>query len=631
MSKLLIIAIVMGFISCSPGPRRQLNQSERVADMFWLYSKFDQNYAPRNLKEKNFSFKYSELKQQYMKQAMLDQSNETFYQLMMSFIAEFKDAHTSGDIPISSLPGRTKISYLGFKGKRVKDAYLISELLPTIKKGSHYPLKVGDSIEKIDGVELITYIDTHLTKNRNLGHKQANYTALMGKIFTRRSYFNAFSKNQDATLTIKRGEETLDITLPWVTKDFVTFRQEQTKAQEEKKKAQVGASYNLSISDEDYKQLETLTQFVALKSISLENVKSIIAKTKNFKEINSIAFDQFQVQNLAQTFQKQADLDVWTFIELMKAYLEPIAHDPKDIIQVMKKDRFIPAIAHHVPHTSHYKAYTTYKSVKGIKTKIGVIRLHSFSPGGDEADIIKEFKKTLKYFIDFDVQNVVIDMLNNGGGSLTLGTKLAQAMTSKKLELPTIKLKINETWLDNFETKSLSAKSDAEKEIARRTFETLMAKRAKNEILSQELLITSLFPLQMTPNKELIVEKKAYPFNFVLLVNEMCASMCDIFSAMIQDNKLGSIVGSQTMGAGGNVTQHIQAPNSNLIIRQTESLLVRSRDQKDYIENNGIIPDVKIKTYEMQGNKFEKVIEKAFEQFVKPEVKEEKKKEKKIS
>jgi len=617
------MAIIMAFISCAPGPRRQLSQSERVADMFWLYSKFDQNYAPRNLKEKTHSFDYKELQKKYMKNAMLDQSNEQFYQLMMSFIAEFKDAHTSGDIPISTLPGRTKIAYLGFKGKRLKDSYKITELLPTIKKDSNYPIKIGDKIEKIDGIDLLTFINTHLTKTRNLGHAQANYTALMGKIFTRRSFFDAFAKNEDTILTVKRGEETLEITLPWVIKDFVTFRKEQTKAQEQKKKAELGDDYNLTIRDIDYKQLETLTQFVALKSISLEQIKSIISKTKNFEEINSIAFKQFQIQKLEQSFQRQMDLDIWTFIDLMKTYLEPVTQDNgvEDVIKEMKKDRYLPTIVHHVPHTKVYKAYTTYQSVKGVKTRIGVIRLHSFSPGAQEKLVIAEFKKTLKYFMDFDVKNVVIDMLNNGGGSLTLGAKLAQAMTSKKLELPTVELKINETWLDNFETKSLEAGSDSEKEIARRTFQILMDKKANNEILSQSLPITALFPLQMSPNKKLIVDKKAYPFKFVLLVNEMCASMCDIFSAIIQDNKLGTIVGSQTMGAGGNVTQHIQAPNSNLIIRQTESLIVRSRDQKDYIENNGIIPDVKIKAYEMQENKFQKIIEKAFEQFVVPEKK----------
>jgi C-terminal processing protease CtpA/Prc len=46
------------------------------------------------------------------------------------------------------------------------------------------------------------------------------------------------------------------------------------------------------------------------------------------------------------------------------------------------------------------------------------------------------------------------------------------------------------------------------------------------------------------------------------------------------------------MGAGGNVVNYQQAPNSHLDLRQTESLVVR-RDGT-YIENVGVTPDVTI-------------------------------------
>jgi len=92
----------------------------------------------------------------------------------------------------------------------------------------------------------------------------------------------------------------------------------------------------------------------------------------------------------------------------------------------------------------------------------------------------------------------------------------------------------------------------------------------------------------------------------VLMVNEMCASMCDIFTGILQDNKLAKVFGMQTMGAGGNVTTHFQAPNSGVSIQQTESLIVRSNGE--YLENNGVKPDRPYNTFEHLNTKFQGVI-----------------------
>ncbi len=70
--------------------------------------------------------------------------------------------------------------------------------------------------------------------------------------------------------------------------------------------------------------------------------------------------------------------------------------------------------------------------------------------------------------------------------------------------------------------------------------------------------------------------------------------MCDIFASVFKDNKLGAIVGSQTMGAGGNVVMHGVAPVSKAIVMQTESLVVDANGK--YLENRGVVPDVAMDT-----------------------------------
>jgi C-terminal processing protease CtpA/Prc len=128
--------------------------------------------------------------------------------------------------------------------------------------------------------------------------------------------------------------------------------------------------------------------------------------------------------------------------------------------------------------------------------------------------------------------------------------------------------------------------------------------------------VETLMPFEILPNESL-----KRPLRIVLLVNEMCASMCDIFSAMLQDNGLATLVGSRTMGAGGNVVTHFQAPNSHLIVRQTESLILRrlgGNEQESqewdaaYIENHGVQPEIEIDMSSLSGEKYQTAQELAY-------------------
>src|SRR5438067_11466 len=112
------LLFVCAAIGCSPAPSRVLTPDEKRADMLWMYSMFDQNYAPREYKAKTLGFDYQQLKADYLQRALQTTDNESFYYLMNNFVAEFHDAHTGATLMTSSLPGRTQIAYLGFEGVR---------------------------------------------------------------------------------------------------------------------------------------------------------------------------------------------------------------------------------------------------------------------------------------------------------------------------------------------------------------------------------------------------------------------------------------------------------------------------------------------------------------------------------
>jgi len=90
--------------------------------------------------------------------------------------------------------------------------------------------------------------------------------------------------------------------------------------------------------------------------------------------------------------------------------------------------------------------------------------------------------------------------------------------------------------------------------------------------------------------------------------------MCDMFSALLIDNKMAITLGSKTMGAGGNVVSHREAPNSHLIVNQTESMVLR-RDGSE-VENRGTDPTIPVNVVETVADKYEPVRKKAIEYFV---------------
>ncbi len=627
--RFIVLTISLVFlIGCQPEPARKLTEQERVADMYWLFSKFDHNYAPRTLKEKLHGFDYERLKDKYLEEAKADQENPEFFQLMHKFIAEFKDAHTSGSIQISTLPGRSKIAYLGFSGVRDGKNLVVKKILPSIRtedlniieKASAYPIKEGDIIMELDERPLFIALQEDILPYRNLGNDESNKSGLLNGLFTRYSHKTPMPKKDMALLKVKRGKREFEVEIPWVTKDFVTFREEQKEAIRKKAARASGDSeYDRDITEGQFEILKTMTELISRGLISFEKITQILSTEKDFSKIQTAFYQNMEAYDVRDNFRLPQEEYLWPMIGMFEAYFGAATDEKekKTPFEELKEKRFVPEDSYPVEKAATFPAYITFKKNEaGEREMIGVINISTFNPVGNADDILKEYKATLKHFADFGVKKLVLDLIDNGGGSLELGYKMSQALTTKKIELAKIQYALNENWIDNFHSSSLNAAGDFEKEIARRTYVELNDQRDQGLKLSKPYSLHSLYPFKIVENTELMIDDKPWEFEVVLVTNELCASMCDIFTAMFSDNKLGKFIGTQTMGAGGNVTTHIQAPNSSLVLRQTESLFVRTNDEKSYIENNGIKPDIETEIMNERNKKFQPSMTKAFEVLV---------------
>ena len=610
MLKSLFLVLILIMAACSPAPRRQLTQDERTADMKWIYSIFDHNYAPTAHKEKLFKFSYDEVKASFLNRAQKEQSNHDFYMLMLEFIAKFQDAHTSGSLQASPLEGRTKVAYLGFNGTRDGDKFVVTKLLPTISSESNFPIKVGSVITKVNGLSLKENVDQKLTKYRNLGLDEANYTSLMGALFSSTTLTRPLPTEDTIEITIEVEEKEKTITLPWIVKDLPVFQKEQKEALSEKT--------GHALTESQVNIISSLSFLVQNKFMTLKKVTSLIQHTQDFNSLIEDAYNLMSHVSISDSFELDNFNEIWDSLDIVELIMTKQSISSKSGAEkLLEKERSFNQQFYPFEESTTFPAgVLVYTDSNSKKHRVGYIFINTFSPENSSEIALKEVKAALLYFKDMGITKLVIDTLDNGGGSLELGNKLGQLLSSKRLALPKLEFKVNETWVDNFDKASANASSDAEKELAKRVFQDLEQLMANSTPLSKPYEIDTLYPFQLSGNEDMLKnETEEFKFKTVLLINEMCASMCDIFAAILKDNKLATVMGTQSMGAGGNVTTHSQAPNSKLIVRQTESLVVRTNGE--YLENQGVKPDKEIKTFEHRDTKFADVIDTALAELTK--------------
>ncbi|MGB0454143.1 MAG: S41 family peptidase, partial [Bacteriovoracaceae bacterium] len=378
-----------------------------------------------------------------------------------------------------------------------------------------------------------------------------------------------------------------EVELPWITKDFYEYQREQTLAQQSltktpgtKKKTEFHMRCFSPSGLFDYNQCPEF--------------KSLIRNHAGFK--------------FGNTFRRFNPRIEWIISEVDESG-DVVVNNKKEVtpFEVLKKVRFVPSNAVVIPGAKTYPAYvTSQKTAAGVMMLVGVVNINTFSPAGAEADVLKEFKATLEAFKNLGVKRVVIDTINNGGGSLSLGMNLAQSLNSRAIEFPSVEFRLSESWIDQFERGTIWGTNDTDKELKKRVYNALLADQSSGKWLSRPFNASRLFAQAFTPNEKL----KDHGFKYVLLVNEMCASMCDIFAGILQDNKMAKVLGSQTLGAGGNVVMHAAAPNSGIYVSQTESLIKRTNGE--YLENNGVKPDLALKVNESTSKRYDKVLKEAF-------------------
>lgn len=187
-----------------------------------------------------------------------------------------------------------------------------------------------------------------------------------------------------------------------------------------------------------------------------------------------------------------------------------------------------------------------YIDSKVLEGNIGYIELVAF----DEGATVK-FREELEKLKSQNISSLIIDLRDNGGG-----------LVSEAISLSEVFVPIGEIILKSYD-------KDGEETITKST------------------------------------NMKTEKMEIVILVNENSASATEIFSSAIQDNNLGTIIGTKTFGKG--VMQEVQP------LKIGGALKITIEEFKTPKGNNihevGITPDIEVENNENEDLQLQKAIE----------------------
>lgn len=265
------------------------------------------------------------------------------------------------------------------------------------------------------------------------------------------------------------------------------------------------------------------------------------------------------------------------------------------------RQSFLPALGKKTWQTSaqvHFNAYI-FETVDG--RRFGYIRIPHYD--GNE-ELATQFKTIIKKF-QSETEGLVIDQLNNPGGSVFYMYALASVLTDKPLKVPTHKMSITQKEVINALEiipllGSISTDQDAEA-ILGETLEGLfvnhkLAKKFQNffEFTVAEWNAGRTFtsPVALFCVSEIAPDPHVrYTKPILVLINELDFSCGDFFPAILQDNKRATLFGTRTAGAGGCVLM-TEYPNLFGINHLSYTGSIAQRIDNNPIENLGVTPDI---------------------------------------
>lgn len=299
------------------------------------------------------------------------------------------------------------------------------------------------------------------------------------------------------------------------------------------------------------------------------------------------------------------------FLDLFSNFRSPLQDQLSSLEQVNPfglgtRQSYIPELGVKIWESDPKEPFHAYIYRSPLDGKlIGYVRISSYGskdiPGAVQsfAKITEKFEKT--------TDGLVIDQINNPGGSLFYLYALASMLTDKSLATPKERIAITQNEVAGAARTLELAKFVKNDEDARKflgetlhgypvTYQTFLhvIEYARSIISEWNAGRTLTSPMHVYGIDEVnpsTMTASRYTKPILLLVNELDFSGGDFFPAILQDNKRAKVFGTRTAGAGGFL---FRIRHSNLLGIAGFSITgsLAERVDNNPIENLGVRPDI---------------------------------------
>jgi C-terminal processing protease CtpA/Prc len=531
----------------------EVTRRAQLETLNFIANTFSGHYAMIDWKREKFGVELAELKAKAKRRIERGDpvlSTREFQDVIAEFVSGLKDYHVG--IQFYS----TEMSMMPFSVMEAKGKYFVTFVDPRV--AAAVPFKVGDQIVEFDGQKTEDAVK-ELMREKGRNNLRTDKTLATMRLTRRNRQGGDRVPTGTARIKFASTDGRLQTAeLPWVHMEELV--PEDAPARDGGQLLQDFDPFNPDSAPR--------TEERRIQHPVLEAIKKIVPKMLN---------------PIAALFRREAT--------------DPMADDP---FAVGGRESFVPNLGEVIWQSPPMLPIKAYIYVDADGRHVGYIRIADYVQPEMVAEL---FGKIIEEF-ERKTDALVIDQVNNPGGSVFYLYALLSRLTDKPMKVPTQRI------------------LTSEEEAMQMSQILALEEMVTNDALAQQVLGPSMggYPTTLKLFRKIVGyakfilaelragrrltnetammgvdeidphETQRYTKPIMVLVNELDFSSADFFPAILQDNGRATIFGTRTAGAGGAV-RPMQFPNQFGIAMLAYTWTIAMRTIGQPIENLAVTPD----------------------------------------